>query len=36
VLSVKNEDRLHERATNFNLTYEKGEAVLSFYGSEFR
>jgi hypothetical protein len=36
VLSVKNEDRLHEKATNFSLSYEKGEAILSFYGSEFR
>lgn len=36
VLSVKNEDRLNEHVTSFSLSYERGEAVLSFYGSEFR
>ena len=36
VLNVRNEDRLHEHSSFFTLNYEKGEAVLSFYGSEFR
>lgn len=36
VLSVRNEDRLHEHSSQFCLNYERGEAVLSFYGSQFR